>query len=125
MTEPYVAEFVHPSTALKIPHPPPPLSSGLQHFREVSIGTSVKGQRETYVYVPHALVNVIGTRSISKFCGVTADNLVPFLLLEITHCPGEESSGDEIQEARRNDKEYLQLGCGPSPSLKSVCSRKS
>ena len=29
ITEPYVAEFCHPRIALKIPHPPPPLSSGL------------------------------------------------------------------------------------------------
>jgi hypothetical protein len=29
ITEPYVAEFCHPRMALKIPHPPPPLSSGL------------------------------------------------------------------------------------------------
>ncbi len=28
ITEPYVAEFCHPRMALKIPHPPPPLSSG-------------------------------------------------------------------------------------------------
>jgi hypothetical protein len=27
-TEPTVAEFVHPSRALKIPQPPPPLISG-------------------------------------------------------------------------------------------------
>jgi hypothetical protein len=31
MTEPYVAEFVHPKIALKMPQPPPPLRSGLQH----------------------------------------------------------------------------------------------
>jgi hypothetical protein len=29
MTDPYVAELVQPRMALKIPHPPPPLSSGL------------------------------------------------------------------------------------------------
>ena len=32
MTEPYVAEFCHPRIALKIPHPPPPLSSGLPNY---------------------------------------------------------------------------------------------
>lgn len=32
ITDPYVAELVQPRTALKMPHPPPPLSSGLQQF---------------------------------------------------------------------------------------------
>jgi hypothetical protein len=34
MTEPYVAEFCQPKIALKIPHPPPPLSFGLQHYHK-------------------------------------------------------------------------------------------
>ena len=33
MTEPYVAELVHPKIALKNPQPPPPFNSGLQHCR--------------------------------------------------------------------------------------------
>jgi hypothetical protein len=32
MTDPYVAEFCQPKMALKIPQPPPPLSSGLPNY---------------------------------------------------------------------------------------------
>ena len=34
MTEPYVAEFSQPKMALKIPQPPPPFISALQHYTE-------------------------------------------------------------------------------------------
>jgi len=36
MTEPYVAELVHPKRALKTPQPLPPLKFGLQHYPGVS-----------------------------------------------------------------------------------------
>jgi hypothetical protein len=65
MTEPYVAEFCQPRTALKIPQPPPPLSSGLPNYMMLMV--EIKGRREgerqrggvTNIDVPHALGDIV------------------------------------------------------------------
>jgi hypothetical protein len=53
-----VAELVHPKMALKKPHPLPPSKFGPQHYTWSA--WSVEGNpAETYVDMPHGLVNII------------------------------------------------------------------
>lgn len=120
MTEPYVAEFVQPKTALKMPQPPPPFRSGLQHLQKFSTDTQCSSSHETYVDMPDTFINVIRARAIPELCSVAADDIVPLLLFEIPNCSGEEAGRHEIQETRRDDKEDLQLGGRAAPLRKST-----
>ena len=59
ITLPYVAEFCQPRIPLKMPQPPPPLSSGLPNYRPLAgVATHVTVE-VAYVYVPHALIDVV------------------------------------------------------------------
>lgn len=98
ITEPYVAEFCQPRMALKMPHPPPPLSSGLPNY--FILGRLYqRGSWIAYVDVPDTLVDIIRSRSGSKFCGITSDYLVPLVCLEVPDSSGEQTSSHEIEEA--------------------------
>lgn len=77
-----MAEFCQPRMALKIPQPPPPPISGLQHcFGTWSDGYHNRvrelGKRMTHVDVPHALADVVRAWTRSNLGGVTTNNLVP------------------------------------------------
>lgn len=61
--------------------------------------------------MPNTPANVVGARPGAQLCGVTADNLVPLVLLKVPDTLGEEASSNEVQEAGRNDEEELN-GCG-------------
>lgn len=69
----------------------------------------------TYVYVPHALVNVIRARPAAGFRGIAAKGYVPLLRLKVPDRSGEEASGDEVQQTRRSHEEQLQLGSRSAP----------
>ena len=70
----------------------------------------------TYVDVPDTLVDVIGPRSGSDLCRIASHCIVPILSLEIPDCSREETGGDEVEEACRDDKEELESGRSTSPS---------
>jgi hypothetical protein len=65
--------------------------------------------------VPDTLVDVIRSRSGTKFCGITSDYFVPFICLEIPDRSGEETSSDEIEEAGGDDQKELELGRSTTP----------
>lgn len=44
---------------------------------------------KTYVDVPDGLVDIVGARSIAQLCSVTANDVVPFLLLKVADGAGE------------------------------------
>lgn len=84
MTEPYVAELVHPKMALKKPQPLPPATLGLQHY--ISSAQLVEeNSEETYVNMPHRLIDIIRTRAHTEFCNVGPDQLLPGVLLKRPH----------------------------------------
>jgi hypothetical protein len=108
MTEPYVAEFCHPRMALKIPHPPPPLSPGLPNYP--TLERLKRGRWIAYIDVPDTLVDIVRTSPRSEFCSITSDGLVPGLCLEIPYSSGEETGCDEIEEASGDHQEELKSG---------------
>jgi hypothetical protein len=57
------------------------------------------GRRTTYVNVPDTPVNIVRSRTISEFRGITADNLVPLLLLKEPDGAREETCGDKVEKA--------------------------
>lgn len=68
-----------------------------------------------YVDVPDALVDVVGPRSGSDLCRIASHCIVPILSLEIPDCSREETGGDEVEEACRDDKEELEFGRSTAP----------
>jgi hypothetical protein len=48
--------------------------------------------------MPDALVDIIRSGSGTGLGGVTTDDIVPVLGLEIPDCAGEETGGDEVEE---------------------------
>ena len=123
MTEPYVAELVHPRMALKKPQPPPPLNSGLQHCDGSALYLgAVKGWVEaTYIDVPDALIDVVGPGAIAKFSGfATAQGLIPIMHLKAPNSAGEQAGGNEIQQASGKHKEDLHLRGRSAPMAGSA-----
>lgn len=49
--------------------------------------------------MPDTPVNIVRSRTISEFRGITADNLVPLLLLEEPNGAREETCGDKVEKA--------------------------
>jgi hypothetical protein len=64
----------------------------------------------SYIDVPNGVINVIRPWAISNFCCITANGCRPSLRLESPHRTGEQSSGDEVQEAGRHHQEDLKSG---------------
>lgn len=62
ITDPYVAEFCQPNSALKIPHPPPPFSFGLQHYTE-SVVLGRHWFQLTHIDMPNTLTDIIRSRT--------------------------------------------------------------
>lgn len=60
--------------------------------------------------MPDTLANIVRTGSRTRFGGVTTDDVVPGVVLEVPDGTGEETSGDEVKEASRDDQEILQRG---------------
>jgi hypothetical protein len=56
-------------------------------------------ERVTYVNVPDTPVNIVRSRTISEFRGVTTDNLVPLLLLKEPDGARKETCGNKVKEA--------------------------
>lgn len=71
----------------------------------------------THVDVPDALVNVIRASSGAKLSGFTTNELIPLLLLKVPHATGEQTSGDEIQQAGGRDQEDLDARGRATPSM--------
>lgn len=70
---------------------------------------------KTYVDVPDTLVNIIGTRSVSKLISFTTNVLVPLGHLETPDRARKEASTDEVQEAGRENEEELKSGARTTP----------
>lgn len=60
------------------------------------------------VDMPDTLADIVGTGSRTRFGGITTDDIVPGVVLEVPDGTGEETSGDEVEEAGRDDQEVLQ-----------------
>lgn len=74
-----------PRMALKIPQPPPPLNSGLQHCNSGQHSKRISTTRlvyKTYIDMPYGFVDVVRTGPDSKFRGVASDDIVPVFRLE-------------------------------------------
>lgn len=59
--------------------------------------------------MPKAAVNIVGSRAVAKLSRVAAHDDVPLLRLKVPDGAREEPGGDQIQEARRNDKKQVDL----------------
>lgn len=59
--------------------------------------------------MPHALTDIVGARAGACFAGVAADGVVPGVILEKPDGAGEETGGDEVEEAGADYKEDLEL----------------
>lgn len=70
----------------------------------------------TYVYVPNALVNIIGSRTVTSLCSISTKGIIPLLCFQVPNASGEETCGNEVQETSRDDKEQLKLGSRTTPS---------
>jgi hypothetical protein len=84
ITEPYVAEFCHPNKLLKIPHPPPALSSGLPYYLLLAIEILEKS-RDTYIDVPYALVNIVRSRPGTRLSSISTNGDIPLLSFKVPH----------------------------------------
>lgn len=60
--------------------------------------------------MPHRFSDIIRARTSPHFFSFTANGLVPGVLLEIPDPARKEACGDEVEEAGRDDEEYLE-GC--------------
>ena len=65
--------------------------------------------------MPDDIVNVIASWAGASLCGIAADDLVPFCLLEVPDGASEEACCDEIEQTCRNNKEQLELRRGATP----------
>lgn len=65
--------------------------------------------------MPDAAVNVVRAGSSTSFSGITADKLVPGLLLERPNGAREKTGADKVEQAGRDDEEDLQLGTSTAP----------
>jgi hypothetical protein len=81
-TEPIVAEFCQPRIALKMPHPPFEVSSGLQQLTCLYPSAAYVGHG-----LPDRNSNVISSWAVAQFVGVAAYNLGPLVRLESPHGP--------------------------------------
>ena len=61
----------------------------------------------TYVYMPHALGNIIGTWTRTGLSGVASSQIVPLLGFEVPDGAREKARGDEVEEAGGDDEEDL------------------
>lgn len=123
-----MAVLFQPRMALKMPQPPPPLSSGLQHYKrrkEVtrcqlvfiileSLGTGY-WMFETYVDVPNDLVDIVGAGAIAQLLGIAANDIVPFLLLKVPDGAGEQTGRYKVEQTSRNHEENLHMGGRAAP----------
>ena len=98
-----MAELVHPKMALKKPHPLPPAKFGLQHYT-LSARLAEGNPAETYVDMPHRLVNIIRPRAHTELCGIGSDQLLPSVLLKSPHGSREEAGGDQVEQTCRDDQ---------------------
>lgn len=111
-----MAELVQPRMALKIPQPPLLGTLGEQHYSRLDLTASWELERVTYVDVPNALIDIIRASTGAELGSLTTNVLVPLLVLKVPDGAGEETGGDEVQEAGGGDEEELELGGGTTPS---------
>lgn len=111
-----MAELVQPKIAVKMFHPPLLTILGAQHYPCQS-WPKAACIFITHINVPDALVNIIRAGSGAKLGGFTTNKLIPLLLLKVPHATGEQTSGDEIQQARGRDQEELDARSRATPIL--------
>jgi hypothetical protein len=70
---------------------------------------------KTYVDVPDTLVNIIGTRPVSKLISFTTNVLVPLGHLETPDRARKKTGTHEVQEAGRENEEELKFGARATP----------
>jgi len=73
----------------------------------VIIRSSASVTIKTYVYVPHALPDIVATRTGTGFCSTLASKLHPGVLFEVPDTFGEQTCCNQVKEARRDDEEDL------------------
>lgn len=52
------------------------------------------GEHLTNVDMPHNLVDIVCSGTIAKFRGISADDIIPFLLFEVPNAAGKEAGGN-------------------------------
>ena len=57
--------------------------------------------------MPHASSNIVASWTRAKFSCVTADDLVPFVCLEMPHALREEACSDQVEQAGWDEEEVL------------------
>lgn len=95
------------------------LPGGRHHQYRALCLVSKTGLLHTYIDVPNDLVNIIGTRAISQLLSVTANDVVPFLLLKVANSTGEQTGRDEVEQTGRNHEEDLHVGGRTTPASKA------
>jgi hypothetical protein len=65
--------------------------------------------------MPHRLADVVGARAGPRLGCVRADGVAPLLRLEEPYGAAEETRGHEVEHARRDDEEVLQLHVRAAP----------
>lgn len=75
------------------------------------------------VDVPDTLADIVGTSSRTRFGRITTDDIIPGVVLEVPDCTGEETSGDEVEEAGRDDQEVLQGGSVTTSIAEEILAR--
>jgi hypothetical protein len=68
----------------------------------------MKEEGIAYVDVPHAFPDVVGSWTSAGFYGAFTSESDPRVLLEVPDAFREQAGCDKVQEARRDDEEYLQ-----------------
>jgi hypothetical protein len=99
--------LVQPRTALKIPHPLPPLSAGLPNYIASVTGHTILVLR-AYVNVPYTLVNIIGSRTRANFYSITSNSIVPSLCFKEPDTSGEETGSHKVKKASGSNEEVLE-----------------
>jgi hypothetical protein len=71
----------------------------------------LRGEGEgAYIDVPDAAVNVVRPWPGAVLRGISSGQVVPLLRLEVPYSSGEETSGDQVEEAGGDDQEDLESG---------------
>ena len=73
--------------------------------------------------MPDTLADIVGTSSRTRFGRITTDDIVPGVVLEVPDCTREETSGDEVEEAGRDDQEVLQGGSVTTSIAEEILAR--
>lgn len=85
-----------------------------RHFPMVSstvVAVSIQSQgtvrTKTYVDMPHALPDIVTTRTGTSFCSTLASELNPGILFKVPDTLREQTCCDQVEETRRDDEEDL------------------